>query len=271
MIYDLVPFLNELEMLKIRMTELDSVVHQFIVVEAHLTHKGEPKPLYFAENRSMFDAWKDKTRHIIIDDMPKTASPPSELPQMFDDPAWKREWFQIDRASDVIHPGDTESIIYTDVDEIPRAEAVRSFTERDSCVTFHLPEYHYFLNWKLPTVKFESCMIIGREFKRHKRTGIRHQNGLHRNRAIDNAGWHFSSMGGAEMVRQKLKSFCHWNRPGILEGIRNVDNGSPVETLIARGRATKVAIDDTYPKYIRDNLPMLCEKGYCDLPLIEPA
>ena len=98
MIHDIFPFHCELEILKARLTELDPVVGRFYVVECVLTHKGDPKPLYFADNRSMFDAWSDKIEHVIVDDPPRQPSFSAEPPQMFDDPAWKREWFQMDRA-----------------------------------------------------------------------------------------------------------------------------------------------------------------------------
>jgi beta-1,4-mannosyl-glycoprotein beta-1,4-N-acetylglucosaminyltransferase len=269
MIHDFFPFFCELEILKIRLTELWPVVGCFHLVESTRTHKGDLKPLYFEENRAQFAQWSSRIDHIVVDDMPSQASFNVEPANMFDDPAWKREWFQMDRAMSRLNIGDTESLIYTDVDEIPTSESVSQFTVNDKCVTFELPEYHYKLNWKLPRTKFESCMVIGHALRNRKRSEIRHQhNGFTRNRGIKNAGWHFSSMGGPQFVKRKLESFCHWNRPGILEGVRNVDKGSPIETLLAKGEAVKVPIDHTYPKYVRENLDDLCAKGYLDLPLI---
>jgi hypothetical protein len=270
MIFDLVPFFNELELLKMRMSELDAVVGQFIIVESNLTHKGDPKPLYFADNRSQFDAWKDKTRHIVIDDMPRQKSFDVEPNNMYDDPAWKREWFQMDRALDVINVGLTESVIYTDVDEIPSADAIREFTIKDECVTLELPEHQFFINWRVPTTKIDSCMIIGRALKGRRRAQIRYQqNGFKRNRIIHGAGWHFSSMGGPEMVKQKLNSFCHWNRKCVLE-YNNLPEpkASPIPQSWEGSPISKVAIDGSFPKYVRDNLDSLTEKGFVHLPLI---
>ncbi len=270
MIHDIFPFHCELEILKARLTELDPVVGRFYVVECVLTHKGDPKPLYFADNRSMFDAWSDKIEHVIVDDPPRQPSFSAEPPQMFDDPAWKREWFQMDRAMSRVNLGDTESVIYTDVDEIPRADAVREFRVQDECVTLSLQEYQFFLNWRLPTKNVNSCMIIGRAFRSRRRAQIRHQHdGFRRNRTIENAGWHFSSMGGPEMVKQKLQSFCHWNRKCVLEyNVLPEPKASPIPQTWEGSPISKVSIDDNYPKYIRDNLEMLSEKGFLHLPLL---
>jgi hypothetical protein len=46
MILDCVPFFNEVDLLELRLYELDPVVDYFVVVEGDLTHKGDPKPSY---------------------------------------------------------------------------------------------------------------------------------------------------------------------------------------------------------------------------------
>lgn len=269
MIYDLFPFYNEVEILKIRLAELYDVVGQFIVVEATVTHKGDPKPCYFADNRSQFDPWLDKIRNIVITDMPMQPSNAREPDHMFDDPAWKREWFQMDRAIEQINIGDTESMIYTDVDEIPLNSAVREFKTSDECVTLLLPEHQFYLNWKLPKSNFNSCMAIGHWLRGKRRAQIRHQHGFVRNRTIPDAGWHFSSMGGPEMVKLKLNSFCHWNRACVLNYTHLPEpKDSPIPRTWEGSDITKLKIDDAFPKYVRDNVDMLIAKGYIHTPLI---
>jgi hypothetical protein len=57
MIYDCFPFFNELELLEVRLNELDGLVDKFVLVEATRTFAGQPKSLYFAENRDRFAAF----------------------------------------------------------------------------------------------------------------------------------------------------------------------------------------------------------------------
>src|SRR5208282_5388986 len=100
MIYDTFMFFNELEILKIRLSELYDTVDQFVIVEAPLTHKGDPKPMYFADNLSQFSAWMDKIRYITIQDLPRDASGPRET--NWNDGAYKREFQQMDKAMPMI-------------------------------------------------------------------------------------------------------------------------------------------------------------------------
>ena len=64
--WSLTSFFNELDVLEIRLAELDPVVDVFIIAEAAKTHSGEHKPLYFQENRERFAPWLDKIRHIVV-------------------------------------------------------------------------------------------------------------------------------------------------------------------------------------------------------------
>ena len=45
MIYDCFCFFNELDLLEIRLNELNPVVDKFVLVEATMTHNGDKKPL----------------------------------------------------------------------------------------------------------------------------------------------------------------------------------------------------------------------------------
>jgi beta-1,4-mannosyl-glycoprotein beta-1,4-N-acetylglucosaminyltransferase len=53
-IYDCFPFFNELELLELRLHELAPVVDRHVLVEATVTHSGQPKPLHFADNEDPF-------------------------------------------------------------------------------------------------------------------------------------------------------------------------------------------------------------------------
>jgi len=50
-VFDTLLFNDELAMLECRLEELDGKVDRHVLVEAKLDHQGNPKPLYFADNR----------------------------------------------------------------------------------------------------------------------------------------------------------------------------------------------------------------------------
>jgi hypothetical protein len=113
-IYDCFPFFNELDLLEIRLMELDPVVDRFVLAEAPVTHAGREKPLFFAENAKRFAKWRRKIVHVVVDDMPTGSDP------------WERENHQrnaIVRGLAKAVPND--GVIISDADEIPSADAVR--------------------------------------------------------------------------------------------------------------------------------------------------
>mgnify|MGYP003659202461 CR=1 FL=1 len=65
-IYDCFQFFNELDILDIRLNELDSEVDYFIVVEAELSHQLKPKPLYFEENKKRYSKFLHKIIHLVV-------------------------------------------------------------------------------------------------------------------------------------------------------------------------------------------------------------
>ena len=52
--WDAFLFCNELDLLEARLTELDSAVYRHVLVEAPVTFQGDPKPLWYAENKERF-------------------------------------------------------------------------------------------------------------------------------------------------------------------------------------------------------------------------
>ncbi|KAG6831778.1 hypothetical protein H0H92_007930 [Tricholoma furcatifolium] len=59
-IMDAVLMSSELDLLEIRMNELDSVVDNFFIIESNATFTGKPKEAYFAQNRERFSKFDKK-------------------------------------------------------------------------------------------------------------------------------------------------------------------------------------------------------------------
>ena len=63
-------FYNEFDMINYRLNILNDVVDFFIIVESTHTFSGREKKMYSNELTELFDKFKDKIVHIIVDDMP---------------------------------------------------------------------------------------------------------------------------------------------------------------------------------------------------------
>ena len=70
MIYDCIPFFNELDILRLRMQILSPYVDKFVLEEATVTFSGEPKEMIFAKNREMFREFEDKIIYIAVENSP---------------------------------------------------------------------------------------------------------------------------------------------------------------------------------------------------------
>jgi hypothetical protein len=115
-IYDVFPFRDELDMLECRLVQFsDFPVWRHVLVEAAADHRGNPKPLVFAENRERFAPWADQIVHVVADGLPAmTGADPFE-----------REAAQRDAASAGLADADPDDwLILADVDEIPNEAAM---------------------------------------------------------------------------------------------------------------------------------------------------
>ncbi len=107
MVYDCFLFLNEFELLDIRLHEMDSVVDRFVIVESAETFRGNPKPLNFPTQADRFSQFADKIIYI-----------PLTEPLITDNP-WVREAFQRNQIMrGLVDCKDTDIVMISDVDEI---------------------------------------------------------------------------------------------------------------------------------------------------------
>src|SRR5262249_27168436 len=84
-VFDCFPFFNEFDLLEIRLNELSDVVDYFVIAEAKRTFSGNPKPLYFRENRARFSKFLDRIVHITVENVPQRM-----------DSSWGRQTYQRD-------------------------------------------------------------------------------------------------------------------------------------------------------------------------------
>lgn len=110
MVIDCFIFNDELPMLKFRPKELNDVIDYFVLVESVATHPGIPKPLYYRDNQHLFNEYKYKIQHVIVDDVSATTDP------------WHRENHQrnaITRGVVKLKLDEQDMIVISDCDEIP--------------------------------------------------------------------------------------------------------------------------------------------------------
>lgn len=271
MIYDCFSFFNELDLLEIRLNVLKDVVDRFVLVEAGETHSGRPKPLYYKENEARFAAFKDKIVYVGIERFPEIC--------MTD---WARENYQRNAISQGLQGAkNDDTVLISDLDEIPRPELVSKYVGKRGVTVFDQDYFAYFLNYRNVRQQwwhgtrmlsyqdfchaFDGVKVIRNEFlpeeinkgttasKIRCRTLPRARGGQ---RVVKNGGWHFTSLGGAEKLAEKMASFAHQE---YNPGCGRIDVGE-LQKMINAGRGPfwtmrcfAEELDDSYPAFIREN------------------
>lgn len=234
MIFDGFTFFNELDILDIRLHEMAPVVDRFILVEARQTFQGAPKPLVFEENRAQFEKFADKIIHVVCDfpDDVQALYPRAESAH------WAREYYQRDQiARGLAGAKPDDLVIVSDVDEIISADKLRDALARRrprELTVFEMAFYRYALNrrmkgevWDRPRMLQVRDFTTAQDVRNLvyfassflKKIGLWQAHARRRNRrrcgidcpirAVTDAGWHISSLGGWRDYREKLDAFAH--------------------------------------------------------------
>lgn len=217
--FDCVPFFNEFDQLRLRIACLEDAVDRFVVMEAHQTHTGKPKPLYLAESGAA-----DLLQH------PKVTVRAVDLPVGYSH--WEREQYQRDAIGPALKDLGAVSedlILVSDVDEIPTIAAVQRAREalaeaRERTILVCEQRLFYFrLNYELVwsrkvpwlgtvAARFGHAPSVNGLRTTARNTRGRHAQGFDRGARVfrvPDAGWHFSYLGGDEALDLKLASYAH--------------------------------------------------------------
>ena len=257
-IYDCFTFLNEFELLELRLRELYDHVDYFVIVEANRTFQNNFKPLYYADNHKRFDQWKDKIIYVSVTDMPEHTD------------TWGRERHQRDailRGLPNAEPNDI--IMIGDADEIPRVETVQRLRSSSRSIWgFRMPLFNIKFNYMMVTQDYYSVWSGAFRFNiknspedfrrmRHQLNSFPYNYQDDNVEIVEHAGWHFTYLGNEEFAKIKIQSFAHneTNQPQILDKLDINQSIASGDGIIAHPsyKFTTVAVDDYLPQTIINN------------------
>jgi len=204
-IIDCFTFYNELTMLKFRLEYLYETVDHFVIVEATLTHSGNPKPLFFETNKHMFSKYLDKIVHVVVNDMPRSNF---HVLSKSLDYTMRREYHQrqcIDRGIKSLSLSDKDLILISDCDEIPNRDTIKN-TPIEKMYSLKQDMYYYNLTMRDTKKWFQAkicpystyLLFTDPQTIRAIQTEV-----------LENGGWHFSYFGSVDFMLNKIRNFCH--------------------------------------------------------------
>ncbi|TFK48439.1 glycosyltransferase family 17 protein [Heliocybe sulcata] len=217
-IWDAILVSTELDLLEVRMHELDSVVSKFFIVESDLTFTGLPKPMAFQEHRDRFKAFEAKIVYSVFHgrELERGESP-------FENEIEQRNHMDALLKS---HPKPEEPllVIYSDVDEIPYSHTLRLLRHCDAPSPLHLQmsEYLYSFEWSAGKLSWRAQVHL---WKDGEGAGYGHSQVA--DHMLADSGWHctfcFRTIG--EFVT-KMRGYSHADRvtdPSLLDPRRIQD------------------------------------------------
>lgn len=194
-IVDAFPFYNELDVLEIRFKNLYDKVSAFIIVESPETHTGEPKPLYFNENKDRYAQWLDKVVHIVAPVCPKNG-------------LWEREKFQREQILQGLKTfSDDTYVMISDADEIPDFDVI-SKCGLGPVQSLHLNMFEYSFDHMFMGERWIGTVITQAWIVREKGPNY-FRDYRWSFPQIPDAGWHLSSFGDVEHIWKKMKTYAH--------------------------------------------------------------
>lgn len=264
-VYDCFLFFNELDLLEIRLNELNDVVDKFVLVECSTTFSSKEKPFYFEESKERFSKFLHKIIHVKVNDTPNLAAKPGRLGTFHN--RHEIEGYQRDCISRGLTNCDKNDVVLiSDIDEIPKVEAILQtknlLTQQNfNTITFKQRFFYYYINGL--------CVTGNREIDWYGTTACLFKNfqsaeNMRKSRGsascnLDNSGWHFSYLGGVESIALKIESFAHaeWDTDKVKDRdrLKNViERGVDLFDRHDKQRQVYIKLDKTFPKYILDNV-----------------
>ena len=271
MIYDCIPFFNELDILKLRLHIMAPYVDKFVIEEASVTFSGDPKPMIFAQNRKMFDEFEDKIIYIPVENTPPEITVTHE-----------RDKYQKNQLIKGLKNCSADDIIiFSDVDEIPNPKVLKDVIENfDPSKVYHLAQRMFYCFLNMEEISGSLLSITGEfsgvpkkqwlgtkicSFGNLPKDGIVFLREVSPSDAssvrIADGGWHFGYMGGngeknvARRISDKVQAAAHqeYNEAKYLrEAVDRLLCGGDIFGRDAK--FIRVDIDETYPDYLREHM-----------------
>jgi beta-1,4-mannosyl-glycoprotein beta-1,4-N-acetylglucosaminyltransferase len=184
---------DELDLLELRLMELDPIVDQFVAIQMDRNFRGEPKPCHLSINDERWEKWRHKMSVLSIVEQDFGPHPDAE---------WTQRRTLIHGFASA-EPGDL--LMLSDVDEIPSRKVIDRIKGEppDSPVTLVTRLYYYGVDLRMcrpwaGTVVWPHGCVRGEPDLQDMRTN------RHFFPQIPDSGWHFSWMGDSTAVLRKL-------------------------------------------------------------------
>ncbi len=239
-VFDCVMFSNEIDMLNLRLMELNDVVDYFVIVEGTKTFRNNNRKIIFEEyTKELPKNILKKIRYIKVEDAPDSNNP------------WIIEYHQRRQIMQGLEDlKENDYVWISDVDEIPNKEKVWEFGSFDQ-------HYSYYYFNALKNFKLQCTVgLIGKQLIDNPDPQVLRDNRFHYG-FVSNGGWHFSFALSSEKIIEKIKSYAHeeYDLPKYTEKEKMMERIKKLDDIFDRKN------EDLYVKPFGDWLPKTVYKN----------
>jgi beta-1,4-mannosyl-glycoprotein beta-1,4-N-acetylglucosaminyltransferase len=205
---------------------LDPYVDFFVLSESPWSFTGNPKPLFYQENKELFKKFEHKIIHNIFTE---------------NRPEWNQWQRGLAQKGGVL--GDVtkeleknDLVLYSDCDEIPNLEGLNldEISKDNKVYAFQQYFFYFFANalnvkdgYAIPWIgshlsnwnilkrnSFDNFRNPSSAFNIHCKSDMQ---------LVQQGGWHYSYLNGAESVKSKIQAYEHqeFNNSAVLDNIQN--------------------------------------------------
>ena len=255
---DCITFFDNNFMFDFRYNVMKNYVDKFVICESLYDHRNNKKGINFDPEKKYIN--DPQILHIVVEKpFPKNTN------------AWQNQAIQRDYIIKKLNfAEDNDFIFFSDPDEILNPELLKNFDLKKKYGIFLQRFFNYKFNifnpYESPWEGTKVCKkknLKSIDFMREK---VRKKNLRYKFYRFDkekniqifeNAGWHFNNVMSPEKISKKLKTFAHnefsSEEFSSVETIRNKINAK-VDLFNRNEKYEVVRIDESFPKYLLDNL-----------------
>ena len=255
---DCITFFDNNFMFDFRYNVMKNYVDKFVICESLYDHRNNKKGVNFDPDKKYIN--DPQILHIVVEKpFPKNTN------------AWQNQAIQRDYIIKKLNfAEDNDFIFFSDPDEILNPEVLKNFDLKKKYGIFLQKFFNYKFNifnpYESPWEGTKVCKkknLKSIDFMREK---VRKKNLRYKFYRFDkekniqifeNAGWHFNNVMSPEKISKKLKTFAHnefsSEEFSSVETIRNKINAK-VDLFNRNEKYEVVRIDESFPKYLQDNL-----------------
>jgi len=212
---------DELDMLEYRLSSLYDHVDHFVLVESNVTHRGAPKPMFYALYKDRFEKYNDKIIHVLTTDIPKKLSDGDAIKNTIyhSHPYIYREQLQRSKILEGLRELSLEFediVLVSNLDEIPNPSSFKKLPNYLSMSPVIFRQKWFVWNYKMKKSK-----------KWHGTSAfyfsqiLRDNNVINTTRLVNHVknyddyfyldyGWHFSWFGDLKRQINKIYSSSHF-------------------------------------------------------------